>query len=307
MRDLEGLNFYEILPSSIASDPNVQALAVPIDSELHFLKNAIPEVLILPRIDELPEPVVDLLAWQYHVDFYDPDLTLDIKRKLVKDSIPWHRKKGTLWAVKKVLDNLGFVPTIKEWFELPPGVEPHTFSVQGYYKDDPNNVLFLGKNTEGLLIDAIWMAKPERSHLLHLVVVPPPPDYTNHLHRWDYCTWDHGRWIPYKWGDMEIDDGICPEAETLFGIVNMTISSGIYVRGRKWDSGRWEYGEFHGIKEQISTVIQFSLIIERDDIFSESGASRRKWNERCTWRKGTWRERSALAWFSTDIFFTEME
>jgi phage tail P2-like protein len=306
MDDLYSIEFLKILSQSIADDKGVQALAKALDPEFQSVSRDIREVLILPRIDELPEPVIDLLAWQYHVDFYAPDLPLDVKRKLVKDSIPWHRKKGTLWAIKKVLDDLGFVPTIKEWFELPPGVKPHTFSVTGYYKDDPNNVLFLGEDTANLLIDAVWMAKPERSHLLHLVVTPPPPDYSNHRHRWDYCTWDHGRHIPYKWGDSEVDDGVCPEAETICGIVNMVFSSGIYVRGRKWDSGRWEYGEFHGIKEQVSTAIHVAILVVRDDIFTDS-KPRRKWKERCTWRGGTWRERPASAGSSTDIFFTETE
>jgi hypothetical protein len=203
--------------------------------------------------------------------------------------------------------NLGFEPTLKEWFELPPGAVPHTFSVSGHYKDDPNNVFFLGRDTLGALIDAVWMAKPVRSHLLHLVITPPPPDYTGHIHRWDYCTWDHGKWIAYKWGESEVDDGLCPDAETICGISNMTISSGIYVRGRSWDSGRWEYGEFHGVKEQVGTERQNALTVYRDDIFSDTGKPRRKWREHCTWHGGTWRERPAGAGEGTDIFFTETE
>lgn len=34
-------------------------------------------VLLLPRLDQLPENLVDELAWQYHVDFYDYAASLD--------------------------------------------------------------------------------------------------------------------------------------------------------------------------------------------------------------------------------------
>ena len=100
------------------------------------------ETLILSRIDELSKPVVDLLAWQWHVDFYELARTLKMKRAMVKGSIPWHRKKGTRWAILKALEMLGVKGTFIPWWEVP-GAKPYTFAIEaeitlGFWSQLPN-------------------------------------------------------------------------------------------------------------------------------------------------------------------------
>lgn len=76
----------------------------------------------------MPENIVDYLARQYHVDFYQADLSLDAKRKLVKNSIIWHRHKGTKWAVEQVVSTVFEHPAhVEEWFEY--GGDPYKFKI----------------------------------------------------------------------------------------------------------------------------------------------------------------------------------
>ena len=71
MRKLSDIVLQEIAPPSINRDKNVQAVCAVIDVEMRNLAQQTRFVLLLPRLDELPEELVDELAWQYHVDFYD--------------------------------------------------------------------------------------------------------------------------------------------------------------------------------------------------------------------------------------------
>lgn len=112
-KNLEAISLNDIIPASIAEDKNVMAICRTIDPQLQEVSQSIREAFIVSRIDELPENVIDLLAWQWHVDFYEPDLPLETKRELVLESIRWHRKKGTKSAIISALEKLGFVPTIK--------------------------------------------------------------------------------------------------------------------------------------------------------------------------------------------------
>ena len=105
MRDLYTMTLEELLPHSLLSDENVISAAKALDGEIQTVSSSILETLILPRIDELSEEIVDLLAWQFHVDFYDPALSLTAKRNLVKSSILVHRRKGTPWAVRQVCND----------------------------------------------------------------------------------------------------------------------------------------------------------------------------------------------------------
>jgi len=154
---LELLRLEDIAPDSIKIT-DVLAFFRAIDPELQKITKAIDEALIMTRIDELPEEIVDLLAWQLHVDFYEPlGLDLDRKRALVKNSLIWHRYKGTKYALESMIRILFFENfAIEEWFEY--GGEPYFFrlvawdSLREYeqYND---------------LIRAIYELKNERSWL----------------------------------------------------------------------------------------------------------------------------------------------
>ena len=175
-KKLEVISLRDIIPRSIANDKNVKAIISAADPEFQKVSQDTREAFIISRISELPENVVDLLAWQWHVDSYEPDLPIETKRELVLDSITWHRKKGTKASIESALKKLGFVPTIREWFEI--GTKPHTFEVYGHYKDNDLKVDFLGPDTDEILTRVIEITKPARSKLLSLIVAPIPIDMT---------------------------------------------------------------------------------------------------------------------------------
>ena len=122
------VSLLDILPDSLKRDPQVRAMAEAITPELQDITQAIQECLLLPRLDSLPEEVVDLLAWQLHVDFYEPDLPLEQKRQLVKESGLWHRRKGTPWAVEQVVSIIFPGAKVAEWWEY--GGDPYHFRVE---------------------------------------------------------------------------------------------------------------------------------------------------------------------------------
>jgi phage tail P2-like protein len=106
----------------------VQSIIAALDPELRSVSFDTREALIYSRIGELPEPVIDLLAWQFHVDFYEPEsLPLEIKRGLVKSSILVHKRKGTEWAVRELCGIAFGDAEIYPWFEY--GGEPYHFSI----------------------------------------------------------------------------------------------------------------------------------------------------------------------------------
>lgn len=286
----------DLLPSNALKPERALSLAV------EFGDAILPEdIKSLWRPKEAASRFLPFIAWGLHLDFWDDNLKEDVKRTFILDSFLWHRKKGTPWAVRKMLSTLGFKAEITEWFEMPSGAQPHTFSVRGYFSDDPHNLQVLGHETHKLLLSAVFETKPERSHLLFLVVAPPPPDRTHHRCRWDWCTWDHGTRHDYRWPDVGLEDGLCPEAEIVLGISNMTLSTGIYTRGSTWDSSCWEDGVWQNIKDQVGRSTLQSTIVLLDGI--HDSPPRRKWTESRTWRGGgTWLRRPEPPSGGTEIF-----
>ena len=126
-KDLQSTSLLDILPSNLLADKQIHAAARALDDELQKITVATRNALLLPRLDELSEEVIDLLAWQWHVDFYEPSMSIETKRQLVRESIAWHRIKGTKAAVEKMTQTVFKGGVITEWFEY--GGEPYHFRI----------------------------------------------------------------------------------------------------------------------------------------------------------------------------------
>lgn len=122
------------LPSSL-NKPTLQEIAKVIDEALHKLDRNVFRILIYPELEGLPGDIVDFLAVQLHVDFYDYALPLAKRRSLVKNSIRWHMKKGTKAVVEEVIRAIFNSGIVEEWFEY--GGRPYYFRCNLLNPDTP--------------------------------------------------------------------------------------------------------------------------------------------------------------------------
>lgn len=167
MNDLEKISLLQLLPSNLAKIDDIRQAASALDAELQKVTKNIKHCLLYPRLEELSEAEIDLLAWQFHVDFYEPiGMDIETKRKLVKESIAWHRLKGTPAGVEKVLSAAFGKSEVEEWFEY--GGEPYHFRITSSGFDPA------GKTIKDIL-RAVEMAKNTRS-CLDGVTIDAHPD-----------------------------------------------------------------------------------------------------------------------------------
>ncbi|MPN10471.1 hypothetical protein SDC9_157766 [bioreactor metagenome] len=127
MSDLENVKLIDTLPPNLAADELIQNLCPVIDAKLQEISNKINVILLWQNMDLLPEAIVDELAWQFHVDFYDYKTTKSKKITLVKKAIPWHKIKGTPAAVEAVCTEVFKSAQVIENWEY--GGEPYRFRV----------------------------------------------------------------------------------------------------------------------------------------------------------------------------------
>ncbi|MDE6907727.1 MAG: phage tail protein I [Lachnospiraceae bacterium] len=110
-------DFTKYLPQPLTHDPQIVALAKTISEGLLAVSGGAGNVLIYSRIDELPEKLVDILAYDLHVDWYDYSYPLAVKRDLLKSSMAVHKKMGTKYAIEQALSALYPESEVEEWFE----------------------------------------------------------------------------------------------------------------------------------------------------------------------------------------------
>lgn len=92
-----------LLPDAIA-DSRFTALDL-LSQRLEGL--ALGVLLLVYLIDLVPASALPALAWQLHVEGYDSGLPVLEQRAMIRESVAVHRRYGTPWALRRVLELAG--------------------------------------------------------------------------------------------------------------------------------------------------------------------------------------------------------
>lgn len=77
-----------------------------------------------------PTALLPYLAWTFSVDRWDPKWPEAAKRAAIQAAYFIHSRKGTIGALRRVVEPLGYLIEVQEWWQtLPLGV-PGTFSLR---------------------------------------------------------------------------------------------------------------------------------------------------------------------------------
>lgn len=119
----------ELVPDSLLSDPKVVAAAQAIQGELNDLLRTPQEIELFSRIDDLPVPILRMLAWEMGLSNIEWQLALtdEDKRQLIRDAYEINALRGTLYAVQRVFEILRVEAQIERWWEY--GGAPYTFRI----------------------------------------------------------------------------------------------------------------------------------------------------------------------------------
>ncbi|END2163764.1 TPA: phage tail protein I [Escherichia coli] len=67
--------------------------------------------------DTCPVALLPYLAWALSVDRWDRDWMEETKRQVIRDAWAIHRHKGTISAIRRVVEPFGYVINVTEWWE----------------------------------------------------------------------------------------------------------------------------------------------------------------------------------------------
>lgn len=120
-------NLMRVFPMAFAEDERLQALGKAIAEELVKRSSEARLSVLYANIDSLPENVLDILAYDFKVDWWDTSYTLEEKRRTLKNSWKVHRMMGTKAAVEMAISAIYPNTTVEEWFEY--GGKPYHFKL----------------------------------------------------------------------------------------------------------------------------------------------------------------------------------
>ena len=128
----------ELLPEILKSDKKTMAL---VKTMAECRRKAAAELVTAGfwnNIDLLPVEMLDVLAYDLKVDWWDESYSESEKRKLLKDCIKIHKHKGTKYAVETAISAIYEGTKVEEWWEY--GGDPYCFRllIDATYEDvDP--------------------------------------------------------------------------------------------------------------------------------------------------------------------------
>jgi len=98
--------------------------------EAAFYEKTIVPLRTLYNPDTCPAHLLLHLAWAWSVDRWDYRWSESTKRAAIKASYYIHKHKGTIGALRRVVEPLGYLIEVVEWWQTAPEGVPGTFALK---------------------------------------------------------------------------------------------------------------------------------------------------------------------------------
>lgn len=198
-KKLPSISMLDILPPNLCDDKNIAAAAKSIDAINQYSTSKLPNGVLISNIDQLTDNILNVMAWQWHLENFDVNWPEKTKRGAIKQSLTWHRKKGTKAVVQNVVDTLIVKCMVEEWYEY--NGKPYMFRLKGSLDD----IKTIGHKKNKILY-VINSVKNVRSWLDYIVLFASNP---------------------FKLNSCKRDDSYIPEAHKTTWITEIVFKTGL--------------------------------------------------------------------------------
>ena len=148
----------QLYPSVLEKDQLFNALGVDAAEALGEAFLNVKHTSIYTRIAELDEGVLDILAKDFNVSWYDYNFKLETKRRVIAAAFSVHRHLGTTGAMITAVSAIWPNSSVEEWFQY--GGNPHFFKVAVQANDENGEPIEFSK-----IDKTVQLYKNERSWL----------------------------------------------------------------------------------------------------------------------------------------------
>lgn len=127
MISLRSAKLTNALPQILAKEPWAQAMAYAVNNQLNRLLTYADGAMVQANLGKMPDAVLDILAAELRLPYYDPTFSTAVKRELVRGALQYWATAGTAESLAQILTNIFGDAEIEEWFEY--GGEPGYFRI----------------------------------------------------------------------------------------------------------------------------------------------------------------------------------
>lgn len=125
---LDNPDMKKLLPKFMQNDDANMALANSMNQMISEPGKKVKLIRKWDQIEQMSNEELNELAWEFNVDWWDPNLSIERKKAVIKTCYRIHEKRGTKYAVSELIVATFGYGKVAEWFEY--GGEPFCFRVE---------------------------------------------------------------------------------------------------------------------------------------------------------------------------------
>ena len=118
-------NILRVFPDVLRASPTISALGDVVAGVLAQAVKDTEKCSLFVDLTKLPEAVLDMLAVDFGVNWWEYDFNLETKQRVLANAIRVHQTKGTKGALERALTSIYPGSKVAEWWEY--NGDPYTF------------------------------------------------------------------------------------------------------------------------------------------------------------------------------------
>lgn len=137
----------DIVPKSLASIPEVQALSFVMEILTAVLMERLGKIGLFYDLENVDESVLDFLAIDLGTQYYEQSLPIEVKRNLIKNTMSWYSKAGTVGAIEELVKSVFTDGEVIEWFNYKKEEDrdPYYFLVRTDFYTEEDSIAYFTK------------------------------------------------------------------------------------------------------------------------------------------------------------------
>lgn len=161
MTDLENILLTDILPDIFGDPAELKAYAAAERKMRKIIYTYAENTMIYSCLESQPNAILDLLAAEMDTPYYDSTLPQRTKAELIRNTLPWKMKAGTLWSVQSMVETVFKTGTVTPWHDY--GGAPYFFKISTNAEVSPERleeirkIIHKIKNTEATLESIMFL------------------------------------------------------------------------------------------------------------------------------------------------------
>lgn len=163
MTDLRNTLLTDILPDIFDDQAELKAYAAAERKMRKIIYEYAEKTMIYRYMEKLPDAILDLLAEEIGAPYYDSTLPPEVKAELIRNTMPWKMRAGTVWAVQGMVETIFKTGTVTPWHDY--GGAPYFFKISTDAEVSPERleeirkIIHKIKNTETTLESIMFLVE----------------------------------------------------------------------------------------------------------------------------------------------------